>query len=91
MDSFTHLEVSHSITLAQLDLEDFQATDGGCQPCEALLPTSPHPHQESVASGGLQDAVDTTAEEGERQNLDPVGDYIHSNSLLNVHHKLYDL
>ena len=54
-----HLEVRDAVALPQGDLEHLQVGDAGSQAGQRLLPTAPHAHQQSVATGTLQDAVDS--------------------------------
>ena len=54
-----YLQVSNGIALSQLDLEDLKSADIGSQSRQALLSTSSHTHQQSVAPRGLKNTVYT--------------------------------
>lgn len=61
-----HLEIANAVSLLQGNLEDLKGADEGCQSRQALLAAPAHPDQQGVSPGGLQDAVDATAEADEK-------------------------
>ena len=61
-----HPEVVDAVALAQGDLGHLQQAEEGGQPTEALLAAPPHPHEQGVAVGSLQDATDATPATSDR-------------------------